>query len=150
LLWHPSFRYYKREAAKLVKLVEEYSHPNIAGAIGLHGESMVLEGFARHEFVMKGRNTQSYGGKDWTKSGHNLDFIFVRDDIAYGVEVKNTLGYMEQEELRIKIEMCRWLDIKSRFIRFKSLTPSHVPPMPRIFHPRFSRHVAPLYSGSSH
>jgi hypothetical protein len=54
LLWHPSFRYFKREAAKLVKLVEEYSHPNIAGAIGLHGESMVLEGFARHEFVMKG------------------------------------------------------------------------------------------------
>jgi hypothetical protein len=116
LLWHPSFRYYKREAAKLVKLVEEYSHPNIAGAIGLHGESMVLEGFARHEFVMKGRNTQSYGCKDWTKSGHNLDFIFVRDDIAYGVEVKNTLGYMEQEELRTKIEMCRWLDIRPVFV----------------------------------
>jgi hypothetical protein len=63
-----------------------------------------LEGFARHEFVMKGRNTQSYGGKDWTKSGHNLDFIFGRDDIAYGVEVKNTLGYMEQEELRTKMK----------------------------------------------
>jgi hypothetical protein len=53
LLWHPSFRYYKREAASVVKLVEEYSNPNIAGAIGLHGEAMVLEGFARHEFVMK-------------------------------------------------------------------------------------------------
>jgi hypothetical protein len=65
---------------------------------------------------MKGRNTQSYGGKDWTKSGHNLDFIFVRDDIAYGVEVKNALGYMEQEDLRTKIEMCGWLGIKPVFV----------------------------------
>src|SRR6266496_5874792 len=71
LLWHPSFRYYKREAASVVKLVEEYSNPNIAGAIGLHGETMVLEGFARNEFVMKGRNARSYGGKECSKrTGH--------------------------------------------------------------------------------
>jgi hypothetical protein len=116
LLWHPSFRYYKREAASVVKLVEEYSNPNIAGAIGLHGETMVLEGFARNEFVMKGRNARSYGGKDWTRTGHNLDFIFERDGVAYGVEVKNTLGYMEQEELQTKIEMCKWLGIKPVFV----------------------------------
>jgi len=116
LLWHPSFRYYKREAASVVKLVEEYSNPNIAGAIGLHGETMVLEGFARNEFVMKGRNARSYGGKEWKTTGHNLDFIFERDDVAYGVEVKNTLGYMEQEELRAKVEMCKWLGIKPVFV----------------------------------
>jgi hypothetical protein len=116
LLWHPSFRYYKREAASVVKLVEEYSNPNIAGAIGLHGETMVLEGFARNEFVMKGRNARSYGGKEWTRTGHNLDFIFERDDVAYGIEVKNTLGYMDQEELQTKIEMCKWLGIKPVFV----------------------------------
>src|SRR5262249_8865748 len=116
LLWHPSFRYYKREAATVVKLVEEYSNPNIAGAIGLHGETMVLEGFARHQFVMKGRNTRSYGGKEWTKTDHNLDFIFERNGRAYGVEVKNTLGYMEQNELQMKIEMCKWLGIKAVFV----------------------------------
>jgi hypothetical protein len=116
LLWHPSFRYYKREAAAVAKLVEEYSNPNIAGAIGLHGETMVLEGFARHEFVMKGRNAKVYGGKEWTKTGHNMDFIFERDSIAYGVEVKNALGYMDQAELRTKLEMCRWLGIKPVFV----------------------------------
>jgi hypothetical protein len=115
-LWHPSFRYYKREAASVVKLVEEYSNPNIAGAIGLHGETMVLEGFARNEFVMKGRNARSYRGKEWTRTGHNLDFIFQRDDVAYGVEVKNTLGYMDQEELQTKIEMCKSLEIKPVFV----------------------------------
>lgn len=116
LLWHPSFRYYKREAASVVKLVEEYSNPNIAGAIGLHGETMVLEGFARNEFVMKGRNARSYGGKEWTRTGHNLDFIFERDGVAYGVEVKNALGYMDQEELQTKVEMCKWLGIKPVFV----------------------------------
>ncbi len=55
----------------MVKVVEEYSNPNIAGAIGLHGETMVLEGFARNEFVMKGRNARSYGGKECSKrTGH--------------------------------------------------------------------------------
>ena len=77
---------------------------------------MVLEGFARHEFVMKGRNARSYGEKEWTRTDHNLDFIFARDGLAYGVEVKNTLGYMDQEELRTKIEVCKWLGIKPVFV----------------------------------
>jgi len=77
---------------------------------------MVLEGFARNELVMKGRNARSYGGKEWTRTGHNLDFIFERDDVAYGVEVKNTLGYMDQEALQTKIEMCKWLGIKPVFV----------------------------------
>jgi len=63
LLWHRSNRYYKRNASKVVRLVEEYADPNIAGAIGLHGEMMVLEGFARSEFVMRGRQTQVYRGR---------------------------------------------------------------------------------------
>ena len=116
LLWHPNFRYYKREAATVIRLVEEYSNPNIAGAIGLHGETMVLEGFARNEFVMKGRNAKSYGGKEWTRTNHNMDFTFERDSIAYGVEVKNALGYMDQGELQIKLELCSWLGIKPVFV----------------------------------
>src|SRR5438128_636640 len=57
LLWHKSYRYYRRSAADLVRLVEEYAHPNIGGALGSHGELMVLEGFAKSRFVMMGRNT---------------------------------------------------------------------------------------------
>ena len=56
VLWHRSHRYYKREAARLVDLVTEYSAPNIGAALGLQGEALILEGFASIEFVMKGRD----------------------------------------------------------------------------------------------
>lgn len=35
LLWHRSHRYYKRDAARLTALVEEYADPNIGAALGL-------------------------------------------------------------------------------------------------------------------
>jgi hypothetical protein len=116
LLWHKSFRYYKRGAAELVKLVEEYADPNIGSALGIHGESMVLEGFALKEFVTKGRNTNQFRGKQWTRTDHNLDFIFERDARAYGVEVKNMLGYMDYAEFKLKIELCRELEIVPVFV----------------------------------
>lgn len=116
LLWNPSYRYYKREAAKVVNLVEEYADPNISAAIGLHGESMVLEGFARNEFVMKGKNVRRFGSKEWTSSEHNMDFIFERDGLAYGLEVKNTLGYMDHKEFQLKIKLCKYLGIRPVFV----------------------------------
>lgn len=116
LLWHKSYRYYRRDAVELVKLVEEYADPNIGSALGLHGEWMVLEGFAKCEFVTKGRNTNEFGGKKWTETQHDLDFIFQRDGRAYGVEVKNMLGYMEQDEFRVKIKMCGALGIVPVFV----------------------------------
>jgi hypothetical protein len=115
LMWHRSHRYFRRDAARVVNLVEEYAAPNIGGALGLQGEAMVLEGFARKQFLMHGRNTRTFGSASWGKTGHDLDFIFERDGVAYGVEVKNTLGYMEQNELRVKIEMCQTLGLKPLF-----------------------------------
>ena len=116
LMWNPRHRYYKRDAVRVVKLVEEYADPNISGAIGLHGETMVLEGFARHEFVMKGRNIRKYREKEWKNSEHNMDFIFERDGVAYGVEVKNTLGYMDHKEFQLKIKLCQHLGIRPVFV----------------------------------
>lgn len=63
LHWHRANRYPRRALAELVALVEEYSAPNIGGALGLHGEHMVLEGFAREEFVMRGREAREYNGR---------------------------------------------------------------------------------------
>jgi hypothetical protein len=116
LIWHKGYRFYKRSAGQLVTLVEEYSDPNIGAALGLHGETMVLEGFARTQFVMASRNTREYQGKVWVDTEHNLDFIFERDGIAYGIEVKNTLGYMDREEFLLKIKLCEWLGIKPVFV----------------------------------
>lgn len=42
-------------------------------------------------------------------------FIFERDGLAYGVEVKNTLGYMDHGELLVKIALCRHLGIRPVF-----------------------------------
>jgi hypothetical protein len=115
LMWHRSHRYYRRDATRVVRLVEEYANPNIGGAVGLHGEHMVLEGFARRQFVMRGRHANAYGSQTWQTSAHDLDFIFERDSAAYGVEVKNTLGYMDYEELKVKLRMCKFLGIKPVF-----------------------------------
>lgn len=115
VLWFRGYRFYRRNAKRLVDLVEEYADPNIGGVIGLHGEMMVLEGFARNQFVMRGRNIREFEGRIWTRTNHNLDFIFEKDKRAYGVEVKNTLGYMDQEEFKIKIEMCQFLGTTTTF-----------------------------------
>ncbi len=111
LLWHRRHRYYKRDAARLAALVEEYGSPNMCAAIGLHGEQMVLGGFARREFVMRGHHTKKYRDREWTKTSHNLDFVFERDGIGYGVEVKNTLSYMDHEEFGTKIELAKHLGL---------------------------------------
>ena len=116
LAWHRTYRFYKRSATQLVKLVEEYSDPNIGGSLGLHGETMVLEGFARSQFLMHSRDASTYGGKSWTESKHNLDFVFERDGKAYGIEVKNTLGYMDRTEFETKIRLCRTLDLIPVFV----------------------------------
>ncbi len=117
LLWHHRNRYYRRDARALVQLVDEYAAPNIGASLGLHGEFMVLEGFARNEFVMKGRNVKEFSGRRWRDTNHNLDFIFERDGVAYGVEVKNKLGYADlHDELVIKLEMCRHLGLRAVFV----------------------------------
>lgn len=116
LLWHRSFRYYKKEAARVVALVDEYANPNISEYIGLHGEIMVLEAFARFQFVTHGRGMNRFRDRVWMESDHNLDFIFERDGIAYGVEVKNTLGYMDYEEFLLKIKLCAFLNVRPVFV----------------------------------
>jgi hypothetical protein len=58
LFWHRRYRYYRRAADELVNLVSEYADPNVAAAIGIHGEAMVLGGFAEgraahpYEYIM--------------------------------------------------------------------------------------------------
>lgn len=116
LVWHKGYRFYKRSARSLVSLVKEYSDPNIGAALGLHGEMMVLEGFARSQFMMASRNTREYHGKAWTRTEHDLDFIFERDGIAYGLEVKNTLGYMDRDEFLLKIRLCGSIGIRPVFV----------------------------------
>jgi hypothetical protein len=116
LYWHKNFRYYKREASRVASIIDEYANPNISISIGHNGEMMVQDAFVRAEFVRRGRETRSYQGKVWTKSDHDLDFIFERDGLAYGIEVKNMLGYMNKEEFDVKVLLCKHLGIRPVFV----------------------------------
>jgi len=110
--WHHRARYVSRAVARLVKLVSEYASYATAEGLGRQGEWMVMEAFARHQFVQRGRETNQYAGRRWTDSDHDLDFIYERDGVAYGVEVKNTLGYTERKELQIKVGICQRLGVR--------------------------------------
>ncbi|PYS33902.1 MAG: hypothetical protein DMG14_30750 [Acidobacteria bacterium] len=115
LLWHRGHRYFKRDAARVVRLVEEYSDPNVCAYLGLHGETMILRGFARKRFTLLGEHTREFRERTWERTDHNLDFVFERDEAAYGIEVKNALSYMDQKEFRIKIALCEQLGLRPIF-----------------------------------
>lgn len=114
--WHRSFRYYQRSVKAVMDLVEEYSRPIIGDALGLQEEALVAGGFARKRFLQLEKNARSYGGRRWDETEHDLDFIFERDGRVYGVEVKNSLAYMDHEELGIKIRICGKLGIRPVFV----------------------------------
>lgn len=109
-------RYWKRQAQDLVALVREYSDPVVTRAVGRHGELMFDAALPRFGFIPKGRDVLSLGGRRWTATQHNLDRVFERDGIEYGVEIKNTLAYIGRPELMLKLEMCRQLGLRPLFI----------------------------------
>lgn len=114
--WHKRFRYYKREANRIAQIIDEYANPENSAAIGRYAELLVLEAFAKKEFVYKGKDVRAFNGLTWIETNHDLDYIFTRDSITYGIEVKNMLGYMDQKELRVKIRLCQHLNIRPVFV----------------------------------
>ena len=115
LLWHYKFRFYRRAAREVFDLVNRYSSSATDGTLGLQGEHLVLAAFARRQYILTGENVREHGGQRWTETNHNLDFIFEKDGAAYGVEVKNTLGYMGIEEFVAKVRMSLHLGMKPVF-----------------------------------
>jgi hypothetical protein len=57
----------------------------------------------------------SYNDITWTNTNHDLDFVFEKEGIAYGIEVKNTLGYMDVKEFVTKIRVSLHLGLKPVF-----------------------------------
>jgi hypothetical protein len=112
LVWHKSYRYPRRSASRVLALVDEYSHHDVSADLGRHGEALVLEGFARHQFVMIGRDTRSYRGQTWADTNNDVDFIFERDGVGYGVEVKNQLTYLPHGLLERKVNLCLGLGLR--------------------------------------
>ncbi len=67
-------------------------------------------------YQIKGMEVKNYEGKIWEESGHDLDIIMEKDNIGYGVEIKNRLGYIDKDEFEIKIRICQYLGIRPVFV----------------------------------
>ena len=113
---HKSNRYPRRRIKRMEKLVQEYSADTITRSCGHRAEDLFCSGLALRGFIPKAKKVKSYGGVTWERSGHDLDFVFERDGIAYGCEIKNTLGYIQKEEMVQKLDMCEHLGLKPLFI----------------------------------
>ena len=115
LVWYKSNRFYKRAANAVFELVDQYSSAATDGTLGMQGEHLVLAAFARQRFLLIGEEVQAYNEVAWGQTGHDLDFIFERDGVGYGIEVKNTLGYLDVDEFITKIRLARHIGVKPVF-----------------------------------
>lgn len=113
---HHSNRYPKRDINYLAKLVAEFSQSHIMLSCGNRAEILFAEGLASRGFIPAHKKVTEYAGKKWDKTKHDLDYIFEKDNVAYGCEIKNTLAYIDKDELEIKLEMCKYLNVKPLFI----------------------------------
>lgn len=115
---HPTHRYWKRQAKNIKTLVSEFSDPTFSRAMGNQAEVLFDSALAREGFlpVACHEATRDYKGREYRATPHNLDRIYERDGIAWGAEIKNTLSYIPPDEFRVKLEMCRQLNIKPLFI----------------------------------
>jgi hypothetical protein len=113
---HHSNRYPKRDIKKIEEIITEYSQDHITRSCGSRAEDLFCNALALHKYEPIARKVKEHNGKKWEKSGHDLDYMFYKDNIFYGCEIKNTLGYIEKDELDIKLEMCGYLGVKPLFI----------------------------------
>lgn len=112
----PRHRYWRRQAKEIAALIEEFSQPSFTHALGFQGEMMFDAALPKGGFLPLDKDVRSFGGKEWTETGHDLDRCVTRDGIHYGVEIKNTLPYFPREELTVKLQMCAFLGLRPLFI----------------------------------
>lgn len=112
----PSNRYPVRKINEMEKIINEFSQDHITRSCGRRAEDLFCLGLAKKGFRVKAEKVKELNGKKWEKTGHDLDFVFEREGIQYGCEIKNTLPYINKEELNIKIEMCEFFSIRPLFI----------------------------------
>jgi hypothetical protein len=109
-------RYIRRQLRTMVSVLQRVFDPEFTHAVGRHGELMFDAALGRSGFRAEAKNANTWGDKTWIETNHNLDRIVTRDNIAYGVEIKNTQNYISRQELLIKIRLCQNLNVKPLFI----------------------------------
>lgn len=110
-VYRSDIRYIKRKIKEREKIIKRYSDPTITKAIGAYAEMLFSFLFEIQKFNVVGRDTNEYSDRKWKRTKDRLDFILEKSGLSYGIEVKNTLGYIEKEEFWVKIEMCKYLGL---------------------------------------
>ena len=113
---HRSNRYPVRQVGRLEAIVEAYARDDVTRGCGHRAEDLFCKAFAMHGFMPRAEKVREWRDRKWEKTGHDLDYIFERDGVEYGCEIKNTLGYIEKVELDVKLEMCSFFGVRPLFI----------------------------------
>jgi hypothetical protein len=103
----------KKRALNIAKLVNKYSDQPNSATLGTHLEGLVRYELKANGFNITGTHTSKYKGKEWTQTGHDLDFIAEHSSgkLNLGVEVKNTLDMMEPNDIDTKIDISHYLGL---------------------------------------
>jgi hypothetical protein len=110
------YRYWKRKADEVRKLVLSFSVPEFTRALGAQGELLIDAGLPRVGFQPLADTVRTWEGGTWSQTGHDLDRVFTRDGINYGAEIKNRLGYIPEDEFAAKLKMCQELNLVPLFV----------------------------------
>lgn len=110
------YRYPNRETTQLIKTLTQIYNTDFTHAVGRHCEMLLDSAFARAGFKPVATDVNEWNGVKWTDSNHNMDRIITKDEIAYGVEIKNTQNYIPRKELLLKIDLCRHIDVRPLFV----------------------------------
>lgn len=116
LYWSKRRRYSRRAARRLAQEVDEHSDTDLTRAIGHHAENLFGFAAARAGLRIVAQNARSHGGRTWPDTEHELDWIFERDGVGWGVEIKNTWAYIDRPEMYAKMDMCDYLGLRPLFI----------------------------------
>lgn len=101
-LIHHANRYPKRAIKEIAEIIKEYSQDHITRSCGNLAEDLFCKAMSKKGFVIKAEKVRAFNGKTWDETGHDLDFVFGRDGVNYGCEIKNTLPYIDHDELEKK------------------------------------------------
>ena len=115
-VYRHNLRYMARAMNERAGLVRAYSDQNVSQATGDQAELWSNYIFRANSFSIVGRHTREYQGNEWNQTEHDLDFIIEKDGVAYGVEVKNTFPYIEDDLLDTKLNICAQLGIIPLFV----------------------------------
>ena len=115
-VYRHNIRYIRRPIHERKELIRQYSHPIISKATGDYAEILFSFWLRTLGFIVVAKNSNTHKGRTWTQTGHDLDYIVEKDGLGYGVEIKNTFPYMENDEFEVKTKMCEHLQIYPLFI----------------------------------